>query len=86
MVEKMPWPDGNLRGERGGAAEGEERGGAVVVGCRRQGGKGHRHICFSLSARSARCCSRPASLLMCWAFAFYLAGFCLFPSVLLALG
>lgn len=33
-----------LRGERGGAAEGEDEGGPVV-GCRRQGGKGHRHIC-----------------------------------------
>ena len=73
---------GGLRGERGGAAEGEEGGGAVV-GCRRQGGKGHRHICCSLSL------SLPllaASLLMCCAFAFLPGWLCLFPFVPLALG
>lgn len=45
------------RVERGGAAEGEDGGGGAVVGCRRQGGKGHRHICCSRSLSSASCLS-----------------------------
>ena len=48
-----------------------------MAGCRRQGGKGHRHICSSLSL-SALPLLRP-SLLMCCAFAFYLAGSVSFP-------
>jgi hypothetical protein len=48
-----------------------------VVGCRRQGGKGHRHICLALSLSLSSLCplllQLPAvPLLMCGAFAFYL--------------
>jgi hypothetical protein len=57
--ELCVWRRGSLRGERGGAAEGEEGRGGVVVCCRRQGGKGHRHICLALalSLRSAAAAS-----------------------------
>jgi hypothetical protein len=72
--------EGSLRVGKGGAAEGEEGRGGAVVCCRRQGGKGHRHICLALalSLRSAAAASG-RSLLMCCAFAFYLAGSVSFP-------
>lgn len=74
--------EGGLRGERRGAAEWEEGGGGgAVVGCRRQGGKGHRHICLalSLSLLWLRLLRSGRSLLMFRAFAFYLAGSVSFP-------
>lgn len=54
-----------------------------MVGCRRQGGKGHRHICFSLSLRSAAASGLSFNVLC---FCLLPGWLCLFPCVSLALG